>query len=96
MKLIFLLMLLFSVSYLYSQSPAANDPTPGVLANENGRFVFSRLGTEYYMVDTHTGQLWKLSENRDGKYLRPIPYVKKLEMSNANLYQLQPDTTSLK
>jgi len=58
--------------------PAAIPPTGKVLGCAGGRFVFGQISDsskDQYMLDTHTGRLWRIGESSDvGTHLRVIPY----------------------
>jgi hypothetical protein len=62
---------------LGAQAPAI-PPSGKVLGCAGGRFVFGQIsdsGKDQYMLDTHTGRLWRIGESSDvGTHLRVIPY----------------------
>ena len=49
-----------------------------ILSSETGRFVFGQISgsdKDKFMLDTHTGRLWRISESsKAGMYLRPVKY----------------------
>ena len=49
-----------------------------VLSTPGGRFIFGQVsesGKDQFMLDTHMGRLWKISERGDiGLFLTSIPY----------------------
>jgi hypothetical protein len=82
---IIILLLLFSVLYAnnslaqtFGMTPEKEEMEGRVLSSENGRFVFgqiSRSDKDKFMLDTHTGRLWRISENsKVGMYLKPVKY----------------------
>ncbi|MBN2032827.1 MAG: hypothetical protein JW836_06080 [Deltaproteobacteria bacterium] len=53
-------------------------PSGTVLSSGGGRYVFGQVSDstkDQFMLDTHTGRLWKIGESSDvGTHLRTIPY----------------------
>jgi hypothetical protein len=62
-------------------SQPAQKPQPNVLCSPGGRFVFGQISDsakDQFMLDTHTGRLWRISESGEiGLFLSPVPYRSK-------------------
>jgi len=60
-----------------SQQPQ-KEPHKGSLRSDQGRFVFGQISDstkDQFMLDTHTGRLWRISETgRIGLFLQTVPY----------------------
>jgi hypothetical protein len=58
--------------------PPTIPPNGKVLGCAGGRFVFGQISDsskDQFMLDTHTGRLWRIGESSDvGTHLRGIPY----------------------
>jgi hypothetical protein len=58
--------------------PPQAPPSGKVLSSTGGRYVFGQIsdsGKDQFMLDTHTGRLWRIAESSDvGTHLRAIPY----------------------
>jgi hypothetical protein len=71
------ILLFFVLSSLSYSAEIEIRPT-GILASTNGRYVYGQISNfrrDQYMLDTHTGMLWILSEDKDKKLtLEPILY----------------------
>ncbi|MDU0111737.1 hypothetical protein RT723_01665 [Psychrosphaera aquimarina] len=75
-------LVIFSLSFI-SYLAHANQPVEvippqhKVLGSENGRFVFGQVSSfrsDQYLLDTHTGRMWQIVENKDKQsVLRPVP-----------------------
>ncbi len=56
----------------------APEPEHGVLAAPAGRYVFGQISDsskDQFMLDTHTGRLWRMSESGTiGIYLKSVPF----------------------
>jgi len=62
---------------IMSQQPQ-KEPHKGSLRSDQGRFVFGQISDsskDQFMLDTHTGRLWRISETgRIGLFLQTVPY----------------------
>lgn len=51
---------------------------PKCLSAQGGRFVFGQVsesGKDQFMLDTHTGRIWRISESgKVGVFLKSVPY----------------------
>lgn len=60
------------------QQKGGTESHKDLLSTPGGRFVFGQVsasGKNQFMLDTHTGRLWKISERGDiGLFLTSIPY----------------------
>ncbi|WP_448211625.1 hypothetical protein [Colwellia sp. MEBiC06753] len=84
--------LIISSSFFISCLAHANQPVEvippqhKVLGSENGRFVFGQVSSfrsDQYLLDTHTGRMWQIVENKDKQsVLQPVP-IKQLLVEEA-------------
>ena len=78
---------LFGIIPVYGQplgimSPRAQEASRHeCLSSQAGRFVFGQISDskkDQFMLDTHTGRLWRISESgMIGIFLSPVPYRNK-------------------
>lgn len=79
-------------------SPPPQIPPSGkVLSSTGGRYVFGQISDsskDQFMLDTHTGRLWRIGESSDvGTHLRSIPYRDeqgKVSSSPAEITEAKP------
>ena len=70
---------LFLIScFAYANEPVeVIPPQHKVLGSENGRFVFGQVSSyrsDQYLLDTHTGRMWQIVENKEKQsVLQPVP-----------------------
>ncbi|WP_262694608.1 hypothetical protein [Kordiimonas aquimaris] len=79
MRLLMLLTVVFSIgtAHALAQSEVETHDNQ-ILKSQNGRFVFgqiSRFRRDQYMLDTHTGRLWQIVEDKQKQtYLSEVSY----------------------